>query len=456
MSPIVRKTIFYVFVGLFFITAPLVLFDTAGYRYNFAKNRVEKTGILRIDSLPTGATVALNGEIMSEKTPAQLTRLLPDEYLVRVTKQGFLPWQKKLEVRNGEATFAKEIVLFADVAPTLVAAVDIRSATISDDGSTIVALRVTKNVPQIVMSRDNGVDWTVVATIPRLPSNTFFLLSPDNMFVLIGVSYPEGNIDTKIFSLSTTAVPIDLTSLVGRRSNAAMHWSNNSALLTVASLISIITINPVTNNISIAPMPNTQDAWRDGKTLYTLTDRATDVALQKNDVDNVSRANTTSDVAIFSALPWGQYRFLSVTDGYIVVRDANQQKIFVIDKKNGDILMSFLGRDIAWNPTNNARLLAWTDTEIDVIDLATKTKTLVTRVSTPIGNCAWHPSGNAIIFSTPNAIIATELDNRGEKNSVTLAQIKTPPVFTIDATGKNLFFSANINDVNGFFTRNLQ
>ncbi len=58
---------------------------------------VKKTGILAVRSIPEGAKIYLNNEL-KEITNATINSLEPGEYTLRVEKEGFEVWQKKITV----------------------------------------------------------------------------------------------------------------------------------------------------------------------------------------------------------------------------------------------------------------------------------------------------------------------------------------------------------------------
>ena len=68
MNLICRRIVYLIFVSAFFIVTPLILMYTQGYRYNFAKSRVQKTGILIISSLPKKAEIYLNGKLLKNQS----------------------------------------------------------------------------------------------------------------------------------------------------------------------------------------------------------------------------------------------------------------------------------------------------------------------------------------------------------------------------------------------------
>ncbi len=97
---------------LFFIVAtPSILFYAWGYSFDWQNKKLVLTGAFYIKSNPKEAEVYLNDELKKGETPAFIKRLLPKEYQVKITKQGFHPWQKKLRVESKLVTEARNILL---------------------------------------------------------------------------------------------------------------------------------------------------------------------------------------------------------------------------------------------------------------------------------------------------------------------------------------------------------
>jgi hypothetical protein len=75
--------------------------------FDFENNRYLQTGIIAAKTEPKGATAYLDGQLV-DTTPATLRFLKPAEYTLRIEKEGYLPWQKRLEVNPGKVTWANE------------------------------------------------------------------------------------------------------------------------------------------------------------------------------------------------------------------------------------------------------------------------------------------------------------------------------------------------------------
>ncbi len=97
---------------LFFILAtPATLLYAWGYSFDWQTKKPVLTGGLYLKSIPKKAEVYINDKPQKETTPTFIKRLLPKEYQIRVTKQGYHSWQKTLKVESKIVTESKNILL---------------------------------------------------------------------------------------------------------------------------------------------------------------------------------------------------------------------------------------------------------------------------------------------------------------------------------------------------------
>jgi hypothetical protein len=101
----VRKALFFLFFGVFLVSAPLVVLYTAGYRFNRTNNTLSQTGTLSLASTPRGAESIVNGENMGDATPAVLQRLAPGTRTVLLSKEGYHNWERVVSVESGVTTY---------------------------------------------------------------------------------------------------------------------------------------------------------------------------------------------------------------------------------------------------------------------------------------------------------------------------------------------------------------
>lgn len=85
----------------------LVIFYGRGYRFGLDRGRPEflGTGLLVTTSKPDGASVFINGHLST--ATANTINLAPGEYNVKIFKDGYFPWEKKIKIE-------KEVVTKAD------------------------------------------------------------------------------------------------------------------------------------------------------------------------------------------------------------------------------------------------------------------------------------------------------------------------------------------------------
>jgi hypothetical protein len=111
MSRRFRRFLFYSAVAIFILVTPPVVLYAFGYSFDFQKWHVVAAGGLYLKSTPSAAQITLDGE-NAGLTTRLITRLLPRNYNVIVTKDGYFAWQKKMEVRPQLVTEARNIFLF--------------------------------------------------------------------------------------------------------------------------------------------------------------------------------------------------------------------------------------------------------------------------------------------------------------------------------------------------------
>lgn len=86
------------------ILTALVIFFAQGYHFSRKTGKIEKTGLLVLTSNPNGAPIFLNGHL-TDATNTTI-KLAPETYQVKIEKEGYIPWEKKLVVAEGLVTVA--------------------------------------------------------------------------------------------------------------------------------------------------------------------------------------------------------------------------------------------------------------------------------------------------------------------------------------------------------------
>ena len=415
------------FVLAFFATAPLLIMFTSGYRYNWKRQRVQKTGLIQAETVPTGAKVFLDGSLQRKLTPASYMRLLPDDYLVRIEKKGYLPWEKTLEVRSGQTTFATGIVLYKDALARLVLERRAGTAAWSPDGTDVAFLTDDGEWKELVALEDGGQPVLLARFARDAYAEESLAWSPDGKAVLFTAS-ADGATQAMRF------LPSDPNDALSVHENfpkgpLAVHWNPGGASLMVVSTLGAFTVEA-------------------GRSTYVLR------AERKNATASVmlERLTGESSETVLQLAP-GDYRFLPGDERKLLIAEKRKRRIILVDAASG-ASDAFEATGAAWEPKGR-RLLLWNDFEIFTVDPADGSRDLITRIGTPIASCAWSPAGEAIIFSTANGIAAAELDDRDRRNVFDLIRFTDVGPFAIDANAGMLRFVGSAGTKSGVYERDL-
>lgn len=116
MTKKVRTFIFILFVFLFILGAPSMIFYSQGYRVDFEQKKIAQTGGLYFEVAPKRADIYLDGKIKKSTSiitdSAYIENLLPKNYEIEIKKEGYHSWKKNLEVKEKEVTESNNIILF--------------------------------------------------------------------------------------------------------------------------------------------------------------------------------------------------------------------------------------------------------------------------------------------------------------------------------------------------------
>lgn len=140
------------------VAAGVAIFFAKGYTFSPGEKRIVGTGIINISSEPDAASVYIDGHLTTA-TNATVSSLKPKNYSVRVVKEGFIPWEKQIEVKEGFVTPVK-VTLFPSI-PTIYPLTfsSVANPTLSPDGSKLAYI-----VPR---DKKAGVwVWTLVRNQP--------------------------------------------------------------------------------------------------------------------------------------------------------------------------------------------------------------------------------------------------------------------------------------------------
>lgn len=105
-----------IFVSLVIATIAIIVYGK-GYRFGFEPGGIELkgTGLLVTKSVPDGAQVYIDGKL--ETATDSTINMPPGEYGIRITKEGYFPWEKRIIIQTEVVTLAEALLI--PIAPKL-------------------------------------------------------------------------------------------------------------------------------------------------------------------------------------------------------------------------------------------------------------------------------------------------------------------------------------------------
>lgn len=93
-----KRTLLFVLTGLILVGSTFITILLArGYHIDFGQKVVEKTGMVLAKSSPDGAKTYLDGRLI-DATNTTLSSVSPGYHKVRMVKEGYVAWEKEVEV----------------------------------------------------------------------------------------------------------------------------------------------------------------------------------------------------------------------------------------------------------------------------------------------------------------------------------------------------------------------
>lgn len=181
----VRYTILITFIVLFFISAPILVMYTSGYRYDWKRGFLRETGALNIDIEPKNSTALINNIYIKEGMPLRLTNRMPGKYNIIISSPGYFDWQKEIEIKNKQTLYIKEISLLKNSQPILVTTEKADNLNITFDSKFIIYTRIANNKIEIhLLTTDANSDITLAVLseedgvkITTAPNHNYFVVA---------------------------------------------------------------------------------------------------------------------------------------------------------------------------------------------------------------------------------------------------------------------------------------
>ncbi len=392
-----RRILLYGLISLFLIAAPFVIFYSIGIFVDIRSRTLMPTGGIFIKTNITGAKVFLNNALAKENSflshGALLNNVSQGSYTLRVEKEKYRPWQKKVEVTNGLVSEYRTIFLIPKEPP---------ETTIFQ--ITAPHMAITTIAPPI--------HNIAIATISENEDNQLFLLDTANDIVT-----PSGIKHVFKTKLSPSGQKLLLKKTEKGITNWAIANTSKNTLRISASIPSQIsyltgeTIKMVTTRtskaISFHPLDETKLYIQDSQNNLLL-------------YDTVNQKTTFISSNVNSFYPTESGIFFLDKNGFLATSDFPGEEIRVLDNKG--LFLNNVPSKFIFSSVNNALgiidqgggFFIWSDASSELRTLARDTT-----------DALFSPDGTKLAFWNKQTIKTLWLKNDTQSPFEKAGEIKT-------------------------------
>lgn len=438
--PFHRQILPWIFATAFFAIAPVLIFYTSGYRINTKKAVIERTGTLIIDSTPRGAKVVLDGNDVGDTTAVTLQEIPPGPHAIEVSRNGYFPWKKTLNVKPEQVTFANAIWLVRAEDPQFRFNLPVISMEANSDRNTLAMVSrpsandATKDAPGEVSvtlwSETTNVQKTATVPFQNAPDDIRVEYEPNGRSFVLGGDSKEQ--DAYWFSLDGDvllheALPAgqyywDATDLIGTDGIQRSVWKAQNQSLSRERLADQI-IETLDSFTLLAPTGTTS------------------LALQHKD----------QPLTLFS-LPSNDWLFAGTRANHTLLkRDDDWMAVSL--NKDGFESKTATGKQPVWSNRDASRGILIHGTEITIWDLDQESE-VVWRRSEPVIAAAWHRAGDIVFLATEHEVLALDLDPRDGYMVYQLSSFDR--VHDIAVLNQELYIAAEEQGRHGVFVQRVE
>lgn len=452
-----RLAIMLGFIITFLVGAPVLLFYSSGYRIDFQKNQLIQTGTLFIKTPDIHeAIVFINNKEYPENLNEKLFiyNMLPGEYDVKISKEGYYDWQKTLTITSNLTTFADNTTLIKKSSSEKVLAGDITEFYPSPDNSTIAYTIATKTLHEIYtlkLHEESAPELLYqtpreITSLSWAPSSKKLLIEKDNgTHTVIGINGTSQEIPIEI----TYSQNFEYLTWDDFSDDTLFGLNKNSIFKLGLSFETIEKIPIQTPSLTTTIIPP-----------LTVIDSSLYYFVQKNGEKVLKRysflVNATQE--LYTTSSSFDFEFIQSPNNFLTILDSQKEKAVIVTlTQSPDISFSreqiktLSAEEIVWDEKFQ-QLFFFTHFEISLYDPAQNSITLINRYGKKINQVAWHPDLNTLLIAFEDTIeIIDILTVNGTRNVTEIVQAQTIFDFLLFDNAKKLLFSGTIEEEQGLY-----
>ncbi len=406
---------------LFLIVTPYIIFYSLGYRIDVKNMKIFTTGGIYVRAFPSGANITIDSNIKNStglfSNSVFVQNLSPDQHTVLIQKDGYYDYQKNLKVEEKEVTKLENVTLFKKNYIYNILEKNVNYFSIAPNNVTLLEAKVgSQKIDFNVINLDNSkiqplsvsINKGVVSDLKWSQNSEKGVIKINNLYFLIDLSDSQNpkisQINYLLQSKEANFNPQDSSQIFYIKSKNLYLSSEQN--------------QPILNNVASYKIVNQNIIWLsyDGflyssNILGNNTSKITSKAISVNSLDSYSIIDVTDRILLKDNdslfLVNNDTKVLEVLDQHakqVSISPNNQRLLyFSLPAQAGDSEVSYYGQSIN---LNNERIHEKIGSFSNIND------------------CQWL-NDDYIVCSLADKIIISEIDTRGNLNTINLLQTVT-------------------------------
>ncbi len=428
---------------MFSITAPIIVLYARGYRFSLKQGVFVYSGTIIFKSNPATVNMELNNQLIESKrlnrinNSFNISGLIPDDYDIRISADGFQTWSKKADIHSGLASEFWNVILA-------------RNSYEKTDNQAFGAgkffISPKNNFIAYVTDSETGISVNLLNIRNETTEKTFNFAgskfiddfkkeniewSPEESFLSLPVKSnsetAENAADYFIVDLDSDSY-FNLNSFLKRDGIANVRWDpKEKGSLFFLSQNNLYRVN-ITDQNSISEIAS-------DVTSYDLSESGVYYSQLPNNLVYKRSLDGQSDPVqitneFFNDDNQSIEKIIIYDDSRMALMSENK-RLYIFNKGEQGTYFKKLGDHVEGVQFSNdgKKLLFWCPDRISVYftrnwnvqPIRSEDETqMITRYSEPISNIQWFNDYEHIIFSTGRWVKIIELDPRDHRNSMDL------------------------------------
>ncbi len=406
---------------VFLVVAPYIVFYSMGYRLDFKHMKIVATGGIYVHALPSGTDIIIDKNIDTTtgyfNNSVFVQNLQPGQHQVVITKAGYYTYQKKLGVQEKQVTKLESVTLFKQNLAFTALDTGISYLSFAPDNTTLLLAKLTTTGTDIeILNTSNQQQQTyhVAGKKGQIAGATW---SGDSKKVLLKIAATYYLVDTTAATLTVDAI----SALTGA-SQVAFNPQNSQEFFFIKN-------SAVYSSLQLAPLTKTALAF------FAQPGTSSIIWLGANgSLNTLNTATLQTGTYLAQPLPIQKgvsYNIKIVGDKVFVQENAT---LWLADKTTDKFIAVYPSvKDLRVSP-DNQKIVYFNNNEVVIspeqanVAPATSGQQALVPIFSGTVSDVWWLNNDYIVIASGNNIIISEIDARGNVNTITLPS-------TISASG---------------------